>query len=155
METLSNFVYEYYIRHQKELKQYSTPVSFYADFKDDKQIFQELNNYIRKDSVNIDGVSQTDKNQLDIRIKALLARLIWRSSGYYYVINQTDPVLKKAMELLENNNSIPASDKGTLTVVIFKVLSFDAIRQDESDTPAYGNQGKIDGHICPLIILIR
>lgn len=109
--TLSNFVYEYYIRHQKELKQYVSPVSFYTDFKDEAELFRELNNYVRKDSVNLEGISQTEKNQLDIRIKALLARLIWRSSGYYYVINQTDPVLKKAMELLENNNSMPASDK--------------------------------------------
>jgi carboxyl-terminal processing protease len=109
--TLSNFVYEYYIRHQKELKQYATPAIFYTDFREDVQIIQELNNYIRKDSVNIDGIGQNDKNQLNIRIKALLARLIWRSSGYYYVINQTDPVLKKAMELLDKNNSIPASDK--------------------------------------------
>jgi carboxyl-terminal processing protease len=109
--TLSNFVYEYYIHHQKELKLYATPVSFYNGFKADSQIIRELNNYIKKDTVNIDRMNPADKNQLNIRIKALLARLIWRTSGYYYIINQTDPVMKKAMELLANDNSIPAADK--------------------------------------------
>jgi carboxyl-terminal processing protease len=46
-----------------------------------------------------------------LRVKALLARLIWRTEGYYYVMNQVDPVMKKAVELLESNNPMPSAVK--------------------------------------------
>jgi carboxyl-terminal processing protease len=103
--TLNNFAYEYYFHHQRQLKQFVSPASFYAGFSDNASIWDALKIYTGRDAFNLENTSQADRLQLNIRIKALLARLIWRSSGYYYVVNQTDPVLKKAIELLEGNSS--------------------------------------------------
>ena len=109
--TLSNFIYQYYIRNQTGLKQFQTPADFYAGFKKDDEIWNELSAYVKKDSIRLESVDLDDRKRVEIRLKALLARLIWRSKGYYYVLNQTDPVLKKAMELLNSNKPMPSAVK--------------------------------------------
>jgi carboxyl-terminal processing protease len=109
--TLSNFIYGYYIRHQTALKQFPTPDAFYTGFNNDAEIWNDLRAEVKKDSINLDAVSASDRTQVIIRVKALLARLIWRTEGYYYVMNQTDPVMKKAVELLNSNNPMPSAVK--------------------------------------------
>ncbi|HTB25329.1 MAG TPA: S41 family peptidase [Puia sp.] len=108
---LNNFIYEYFIRHQAELKQFQSPAAFYTGFKKDAELWNTLLAYAKKDSINLEGVDPVNRNQVEIRVKALLARFIWRTQGYFYIINQTDPVLIKATELLETNNSIPSAVK--------------------------------------------
>ncbi len=105
--SMNDFIYQYYIQHQTELKQFQSPETFYSGFKKDEEIWNSLNLFAKKDSINLTGVNPTDRNQVEMRLKALLARFMWHTQGYFYVINQTDPVFKKAMELLENNSSLP------------------------------------------------
>lgn len=109
--TLSNFIYEYFIHHQAELNQFQSPAAFYSGFKKDAEVWNELFAYAKKDSINLEGIDPVNRNQVEIRVKALLARFIWRTQGYFYIMNQKDPVLIKAMELLETNNSIPSAVK--------------------------------------------
>jgi len=109
--TLNNFVYAYFISHRAELKKFQTPAAFYSGFNPDANIWNEFTNFAIKDSVDLKPVSAGDRSFLIIRVKALLARMIWRSQGYYYVVNQTDPVLKKATGLLESGNPAPVSAK--------------------------------------------
>src|SRR5450631_3881078 len=109
--TLNNFIYEYYIRHQAELKKFLSPANFYSGFKNDAALWNDLTSFAIKDSIDLRTIGTGDRNQVEIRVKAMLARLVWRSPGYYYVMNQTDPVLKKAMELLESNNPMPSAVK--------------------------------------------
>jgi carboxyl-terminal processing protease len=109
--SLNKFIYTYYIHHQAVLKQYPTVEAFYSGFKMDNGIWNDLSVYAKKDSIRLDGLTLSDRQELEIRVKALLARLIWRSAGYYYVLNQTDPVLKKAMELLDSGSSMPSAVK--------------------------------------------
>lgn len=109
--SLNNFIYEYYIRHQEELKKFQTPEAFYIGFNKKEEFWDELRRYVSRDSISLDGLAVTDKGQVEMRAKALLARLIWRTQGYYYVLNQSDPVLIKAMELLKSGNSIPTAAK--------------------------------------------
>jgi carboxyl-terminal processing protease len=109
--TLNNFIYDYFIRHQTELRKFQSPADFYLGFKKEGEIWNAFNDYIKKDSLSLDGLTSADRSQVEIRINALLARLIWRSQGYYYIMNQTDPVLKKAMELLSSSNPMPSAVK--------------------------------------------
>ena len=109
--TLNNFIYEYFIRHQTALRKFRSPADFYKGFKNEEEVWNDLSAYVKKDSISLDGLDLTDRNQVEIRVKALLARMIWRSQGYYYIMNQTDPVLKKAMELLDSSNSMPSAVK--------------------------------------------
>jgi carboxyl-terminal processing protease len=109
--SLNNFIYEYYVIHQTELKQFRSPADFYAGFKKEPEVWNDLSVFVKKDSISLDGLSVADRSQVEIRVKALLARMIWRTQGYYYIMNQKDPVLKKAMELLDSSNPMPSAVK--------------------------------------------
>jgi len=108
---LNNYIYEYYIRHQEELRKFQSPEAFYSGFKKEAEFWDELKTYVVRDSISLDGLEAADRIQIEIRVKALLARLIWRTQGYYYILNQSDPVLKKAMELLNSSNPMPSAAK--------------------------------------------
>jgi carboxyl-terminal processing protease len=107
--TLNNFIYEYYIQHQAELKKFQTPADFYSGFRNDEDIWNNLIVYAKRDSINLTGITGEDRSQVEIRVKALLARLLWRTQGYFFIMNQKDPVLKKAMELLNSNSPMPSA----------------------------------------------
>jgi carboxyl-terminal processing protease len=66
---------------------------------------------VQKDSVSLADIPPADKALLQTRIRALLARLAWRSEGYYEVMNQRDPVIKKALDLLDDNRPMPSAGK--------------------------------------------
>ena len=93
------------------MKKFQSPADFYAGFNNDAILWSNLVEYARKDSIDLSGLNSEDRAQVEIRVKALLARMLWRSQGYFYVMNQIDPVLKKAMELLESNSPMPSAVK--------------------------------------------
>ena len=109
--TLNNFIYQYYINHRSALKQFSTVEAFYTGFNNNTELWNALRLYAKKDAINLDNVGTSDREQVGVRMKALLARFIWRSAGYFYVVNQADPVLKKAMALLDSNSPMPSAAK--------------------------------------------
>lgn len=109
--TLGNFIYEYYIHHLPEFRQFKDAADFSTRFNKEGEVWKGLSHYVKKDSVSLEGLSEIDKSLLQVRIKALLARLIWRSEGYFMIMNQRDPVIKKALELLDNNSPMPSAGK--------------------------------------------
>jgi carboxyl-terminal processing protease len=58
-------------------------------------------NYTAKDSLNLKEVDGKEKELVQQRLKALLARYKWRASGFYQVLNGNDPVVKKALEEIQ------------------------------------------------------
>jgi len=96
--TLSSFIYTYYIHHIANFKQFADPGSFNTGFHDEEKVWKNLVDYAAKDSINIHSISPADKQILETRIKALFARLIWRTEGYFEISNANDPVVRKALE---------------------------------------------------------
>jgi len=103
--SLNDFIYNYYIHHIDELNNYKTPMDFNDNYKNLENIWQELNTYAIKDSIDLSRIPPEDKLYLQNRLKAQLARYKWRSEGYYEVYNTTDKAIKKALEILENKKS--------------------------------------------------
>jgi carboxyl-terminal processing protease len=97
---LTDFMYNYYIRHIDDLNKYTSPQDFTSNFNNLEPIWQELVKYAAKDTIDLNLVSPSDKDFLEKRIKAQLARYKWRAKGYYEVANSDDPVIKKAIEVL-------------------------------------------------------
>lgn len=96
----NNFVYQYYIKHENLFSQYKTPGQFTSGYKNTGDAWNSLVNYASKDSINLNKVPELDKKNIQERIKAYLARLKWRTEGFYEVYNTYDPVVKKAMQEL-------------------------------------------------------
>ncbi|MBN9380719.1 MAG: S41 family peptidase [Chitinophagaceae bacterium] len=98
--TLSRFIYSYYIQHQSLFQAYKSPAEFIAGFHGDDQLWNSLASYAARDTIDLHAIPQKDKEVLQHRIKALMARQIWRTEGYYEVSNAYDPVVKKALETM-------------------------------------------------------
>ncbi|MBC8035125.1 MAG: S41 family peptidase [Chitinophagaceae bacterium] len=99
--TLSNFVYRYYIVHKNELKTYSSASTFAANFRNEGGVWNEFLSFAAADSLNLGGLQEKEKLVAQRRLEALLARLPWRTQGFYEVINRTDPAVQKALEVLK------------------------------------------------------
>jgi carboxyl-terminal processing protease len=101
--TLTRFVYKNFLRNEKEFRQYSSPKQFDQNYQVNDETLNELKAYAEKDSVSLNLKDQQEKSILKREIKALTAREIWRTEGYYQVINQFDPTVNKALELMKPN----------------------------------------------------
>ena len=54
-----------------------------------------------KDTVDITAITAKEKTDLTDLIQAYIARQLWRTEGFYEVINSDDNGVKKAIEILE------------------------------------------------------
>ncbi|HXO75643.1 MAG TPA: S41 family peptidase [Puia sp.] len=99
--TLSRFIYSWYIQHMPAFQAYKTPADFVAGFHDDENLWNALTSYAQKDTINLRQIPARDKEILQHRIKALIARQIWRTEGYYEVSNAYDPAVAKALEVVK------------------------------------------------------
>ena len=97
---LTDFMYKYYISHLDELNKFKSPDDFSRNFNEMDNIWQSLVNYAAKDSIDLSKVPAADRDYLQKRIKAQLARYKWRAPGYYEVLNNEDPAIKKALEII-------------------------------------------------------
>jgi carboxyl-terminal processing protease len=64
-------------------------------------MWDELVRYAARDSINLSGISDREKEALRLRLKALLARYRWRNTGFYQVLNSADAVVQKAIETIK------------------------------------------------------
>jgi len=98
--TLGNFVYRYYTKNISRFSAYKNPDEFSRNYWVDDALYQELSVFAARDSINISKLSPKDRQFLEKRIKSLMARQIWRTEGFYEVINASDPVILKAEEVI-------------------------------------------------------
>ena len=96
----NNFVYQYYTGHLPQWEQYKNPADFAARYNNLEEPWQQLVKFAAKDSINLQKVPADDKKEIQDRIKAYLARFRWRTHGYYQVLNTTDKMVQKAMEVI-------------------------------------------------------
>lgn len=97
--SLNSYLYNYYIEHMDELNRYRSAADYNINFPVEN-LWTGFVKKISGDSANVSMLNNSEKEKLKIRMKALLARYKWRSSGFYEVINTDDPALKRAMETI-------------------------------------------------------
>ena len=98
----NNFIYKYYISHPDKFNQFRTPYELSRNYTDMSEPWEQLVLFALKDSIYLDRIPERDKQNIKERMKAYMARLKWRSQGYYEVYNQVDPMIKRAKEVLAN-----------------------------------------------------
>jgi carboxyl-terminal processing protease len=98
--TLSRFIYTYYIQHEDAFAAYANATQFVNGFHDDEKLWNSLAAYAARDTINIRTIPPKDKALMEHHIKALMARQIWRTEGYFEVNNAYDPVVAKALQVV-------------------------------------------------------
>ncbi|HEY4207305.1 MAG TPA: S41 family peptidase [Puia sp.] len=99
--TLNRFIYTYYIQHLPVFQTFKTPADYVAGYHGEDRLWSSLLNYAAKDSIDLHNLSAKDKEILQHRLKALMARQIWRTEGYYEVSNAYDSAVNKALDVLK------------------------------------------------------
>ncbi len=99
--TLTDFVYNYYIEHRSQFQRYKSPDELYKQFNFTETDWQYFSSYAAQDSVNLNKIPASAKNFVTNQMKNLLARQIWRTEGYFELSNESDPVIKKALDVLK------------------------------------------------------
>lgn len=100
--TLYDFAYEYYSHHQDDFKQYHSSAEFNERFSFTSAMLESFRQYALKDStVRAAQITSQDEQEIARRLKALLARQVWNTEGYYQVSNSTDPMVEKAISVLD------------------------------------------------------
>lgn len=97
----NNFVYKYYINHVNQFDQYKSPSDFADRYQNSSEVWDQLIDEALKDSIKLKNIPENDKRNIQNQIKAYLARLKWRTQGYYQVSNSFDPAVEKAKEVLK------------------------------------------------------
>jgi carboxyl-terminal processing protease len=97
--SLNSYIYNYYLQHKQQMEQYSSPADYVQRFNA-TELWDGLIKY-PGDSIDLTKANSQEKELLQQRLKALLARFKWRNEGFYQVLNSNDPSIKKAMELMK------------------------------------------------------
>ncbi|PSL47695.1 carboxyl-terminal processing protease [Chitinophaga niastensis] len=99
-----NFAYKYYTSHKDAFKQYKNAADFTKQFQPGNELISEFKTYAKTDSVpGLDRLNAHDESEIRVRLKAMLARQLWRTEGFYETINADDPMVKKALEVVEKD----------------------------------------------------
>lgn len=95
-----SFIYEYYTANAGSFKQYKSAEDFNTKFNVDNALINSFRGFAGNQQVKTDKLSPGDLQEITLRLKALLARQLWRSEGYYMVINHGDKVIDRAVGTL-------------------------------------------------------
>lgn len=103
--TINNFTYNYYIGNRQQIDQYSSPADFNANFTGMDNVWSQFLKYLRSESQQSYSFSEDEREFLQKRMKAQLARFKWRIAGFYQVMNDEDPLIAKALNEINTNES--------------------------------------------------
>lgn len=98
--TIGSFTYQVYKQNKAAIQTYKTPAAFENGYQLPESTWASLINYARQDSINLPINNEKLKAKSLDQVKALLARQIWRTEGYYQVENADDPTFKKALQII-------------------------------------------------------
>ena len=93
---LNIFLYKFYMDHKGELSSFASTADFNKGFNAG-ELWDPLISFAKKDTVDINKIAAGYKAVFLQRLKANLARQMWRTEGFYEVWNSTDPVIKRSM----------------------------------------------------------
>ena len=99
--TLSNFVYELYKNNRTYFNSFKTPAALDKGFTPTAPEWNAFMAAATKDGITANNVSATGKAYLLQTIKVLMARQMFRTEGYYQILNTTDSTVAKALQQLK------------------------------------------------------
>ncbi|HYX06379.1 MAG TPA: S41 family peptidase [Bacteroidales bacterium] len=103
---LNRFVIHYLDENRESIKaQYSDFDSFLKNFEITPDILDQLSNFAESEELE-PNKEELEQSANDIRMltKAYIARDLWDTSSFYQIYNQTDKLVNKAVNVMENWN---------------------------------------------------
>ena len=98
--TIGNFSYRYYISHKAEFNNYKNMYDFESGFNPDHSIIKELEQFASTNQVSLNINNNAALAFTKQRIKALIARIAYGETGYFYVLNKNEGIFNAAIAAL-------------------------------------------------------
>jgi carboxyl-terminal processing protease len=98
---LGDFGYLYLLKNPGTRTAYKTADEFARSFNFDEAGWALFSKTAADDSISVNGVSAKEKTYLQKMIKASIGRQMFRSEGFYEVVNADDKAVLKALEILQ------------------------------------------------------
>jgi carboxyl-terminal processing protease len=98
---LTNFVYKYYIQNLNYFQSVKSSVDLEKQFRPGEKEWKSLGILAVKDSLSLSGIKRKDKADILKKIQELMSRQLFGNEGYIELINETDPVVKRGIEVLK------------------------------------------------------
>jgi carboxyl-terminal processing protease len=99
-DIINDFVYLHYMQHRQLFSSFKTAQEFVDRYQIDDAAWKSLQSFAAKDSISLTALSGKDRASVQLRLKAFMARQLWRNEGFYRVFNQQDEMVKKALSVL-------------------------------------------------------
>ncbi len=101
-----SFAFRYLEAHRAELEKY-TMEDFSRKFSVSETIAAEFLDFtVTRGERRNERQWKNTKGQLKLAVKAGIARHLWSDTGYHYVLNEADPFVKKAKEVVRQENPL-------------------------------------------------
>ncbi len=99
---INDFAFDYADKERQKLKAFKTIQNFNKSFVITPDVFEAFIVYAEKNKIpRNEKQINTSQEIIKTQLKALIARNIWNSEGYYPVIQSQDNILKKAIQLMK------------------------------------------------------
>lgn len=102
LSLLQEFAYNYFTGHKDEFTKFATAEQFKDQFSVNDMFYKQFIQYCLDHGVRKEAAAYTDKSKtyLSARLKAYLARQLWKTDGYYRVTVQDDKMVQRALQEL-------------------------------------------------------
>jgi len=97
---IGDYTYRYYLQNKTQFDSYKTPGDFGKNFTFTEADWNKFTTAAAKDSIMLNNISAKEKADLVNRIQSSFARQVWRSEGFYEILNKQDKGVLKSLELL-------------------------------------------------------
>ena len=98
---LGDFGYKYFIKNPDLLTRFKTSGDFARSFTIGAQDWNLFEKLASEDSISLKGISPKERSFITRTLKSSIGRQLYRTGGYFEVVNMEDESLKKAMEILK------------------------------------------------------
>ncbi len=96
--TLSSFVYRYYVQNRVRFDKISKPENILTEFLPGEKEYAELRSFaLNHDGLIINVFTEKEKLQISQRLQTLMARQLWRKEGYFEIANRYDQAVQKSL----------------------------------------------------------
>jgi carboxyl-terminal processing protease len=95
---LNNFVYHYYLKHRQQIDKHQSADAFITAFEGNEELWSQFVSFAAEQQVDLKTLQPAEKEILNRRLLAYLARFRWRNTGYYQVLNEEDSVVSRARQ---------------------------------------------------------
>jgi carboxyl-terminal processing protease len=95
--TINNAAYNYYVSRKTYFEGFKEPKAMLASFTVGDAEWRVLEAEATKQNIKWQALDNNEKLFITNRFKALIFRQKWHSEGYFKVLNETDPIVQKAV----------------------------------------------------------